>query len=106
MTQISVGTLSKPLLFISLTCARILSVANAQSLLPDSLYQKEGIEFRSTKLVIAGEEKALPAQPIITLTIVSDGLVGGTRRTTPISVVSQWTTPAMFNGASLALPSP
>lgn len=77
MTQISVGTLSKRLLFISLTCARILSVANAQSLLQDSLHQKEGIEFRLTKLVIAGEEKGLPAQPIITLTIVSDGLVGG-----------------------------
>jgi heat shock protein HslJ len=77
MTQISVGTFSNRLLFISLMCARILSVANAQSPSQDSLHQKEGIEHRLTKLVIAGEEKPLPAQPIITLKIVSDGLLGG-----------------------------
>jgi heat shock protein HslJ len=77
MTLISVGTFSNRLLFISLTCPGMLSVANAQSPLRDFFNQKEGIEHRLTRLVIAGEEKSLPAQPIITLKIVSDGLLGG-----------------------------
>ena len=52
-------------------------MAKAQSPLQDSLRQKEGIEHRLTKFVVAGEVTPLPAQPAITLKIVSDDLLGG-----------------------------
>jgi heat shock protein HslJ len=67
--------------FIPLACAGlvpgVLSVARAQSDLQDSLRQKQGIEHRLTKLVIAGVEEPLPPQAKITLKIVAEGLAGG-----------------------------
>src|SRR5271154_6620467 len=77
MTQISVGAFWTRLLLLSITCVGILPVVRAQSPLQDSLLQKQGIELHLAKFVIAGVEKPLPAEPIIPLKLVGDGLLGG-----------------------------
>src|SRR3954447_7991941 len=63
------------------TCAIVCALAAtplfAQATAPDQLSERRGIEHRLEKLIVAGEEIALPEHSTITLTFLQDNRIAG-----------------------------
>src|SRR4051794_6771895 len=59
------------------SCALAGAPLFAQATAPDQLSERRGIEHRLGKLIVAGEEIALPQQSAITLTFLQDNRVAG-----------------------------
>ena len=62
-------------------CASVFALAAAplfaQATAPDQLSERRGTEHRLVKLIVAGEEIALPEKPSVTLTFLQDNRVAG-----------------------------
>ena len=59
------------------SCALAAAPLFAQATAPDQVSERRGIEHRLVKLIVAGEEIALPQRPAITLTFLQGNRVAG-----------------------------